>query len=402
MDMEMNDSASFDEAHEKINNKSLSSSLSTEYDSSSYHRSDSLDSEDPSEDITNTSFIKEVYNDNLDEAFREISTIIKKYNYIGMDTEFPGCVYELKSLTKDFYYKSMKDSVNSTKLIQLGISLTNEKGQFPEKYKYHTWQFNFAFDEEKDKFSQDSINLLKNNGIDFPKLKKDGISPIAFAEKLMVSGLVLNPKIKWVSYHGAYDFAYLLKILIKDNLPEVEDEFIKILKIYFPCFYDVKMIIRNNENLFNGGLNKLIMNLNIERKGINHQAGSDAIATIEAFHKLKEDKYVTDYEIKKYRNVLYGLGLGEDNKNTIKYINMNNLEKEKENNNEKLNEMKAKNNLMYNNFIYLQQQQKINNLIYCKTFCFPYSLYNSYQMMRNNILIYNNINNINNKIKTIA
>ena len=402
--MEINDNASLDEAQEKAaNSTSLTLSLSTECDSSSFHRNDSLDSEEIcSDDTSNSSFIKEVYNDNLDEAFREISTIIKKYNYIGMDTEFPGCVYELKSLTKDFYYKTMKDSINSTKLIQLGISLTNEKGQFPEKYKYHAWQFNFAFDEEKDKFSQDSINLLKNNGINFPKLKKDGISPIAFAEKLMVSGLVLNPKIKWVSYHGAYDFAYLLKILIKDNLPEVEDEFIKILKIYFPCFYDVKMIIRNNENLFNGGLNKLIMNLNIERKGINHQAGSDAIATIEAFHKLKEDKYVTDYEIKKYRNVLYGLGLGEDNKNTIKYINMNNLEKEKENNNEKLNEMKAKNNLMYNNFIYLQQQQKINNLIYCKTFCFPYSLYNSYQMMRNNILINNNINNINNKIKTIA
>ena len=196
----MNDSASFDEAHEKINNKSLSSSLSTEYDSSSYHRSDSLDSEDPSEDITNTSFIKEVYNDNLDEAFKEIKAIIKKYNYIGMDTEFPGCIYKLKSLTKDFYYKSMKDSVNSTKLIQLGISFTNEKGEFPDKYEYHTWQFNFKFDEEKDKFTEESINLLKSNGINFDKLKKNGISETDFAQKLILSGLVLNPNNKWDWY----------------------------------------------------------------------------------------------------------------------------------------------------------------------------------------------------------
>ena len=402
--MAISDNASIDEVQEKINNTtSLTLSLSTECDSSSFNRSDSLDSEDLSDnDTTNTSFIKEVYNDNLDEAFKEIASIKKKYNYIGMDTEFPGCVYKLKSLTKDFYYKSMKDSVNSTKLIQLGISFTNEKGQFPDKYKYHTWQFNFEFDEEKDKFSQDSINLLKNNGINFSKLKKNGINQNDFAQKLIISGLVLNPNIKWVSYHGAYDFAYLLKILLKENLPESEDEFIKTLKMYFPSFYDVRMMLRDNENLFHGGLNKLISNLNIERKGINHQAGSDSIATVEAFHKLIENKEVTEYEIKKYRNVLYGLGLGEDNKNTIKYINMNNLEKEKENNNEKLNEMKAKNNMMYNNLIYLQQQQKINNLIYCKTFCFPYSLYNSYQMLRNNILINNNINNINNKIKTIA
>ena len=133
--MEKKDNASFDEVQEKINNTtSLTLSLSTECDSSSFHRNDSLDSEDLSDnDSTNSSFIKDVYSDNLEEAFKEIASIKKKYNYIGMDTEFPGCVYKLKSLTKDFYYKSMKDSVNSTKLIQLGISFTNEKGQFPQK-----------------------------------------------------------------------------------------------------------------------------------------------------------------------------------------------------------------------------------------------------------------------------
>ena len=157
-------------------------------------------------------------------------------------------------------------------------------------------------------------------------------------------------------------------------------------------------------------MSKLISNLNIERKGINHQAGSDSIATVEAFHKLIENKEVTEYEIKKYRNVLYGLGLGEDNKNTIKYINMNNVENtknninsEQENNNKKLIMMKSQNNLMYNNnMIYMQQTQKINNLIYCKTLSFPYVYYNSYQIMRNNILINNNMNNINNMIKTNA
>ena len=64
----INDNASIDEAQEKINNTtSLTLSLSTECDSSSFNRSDSLDSEDLSDtDTTNTSFIKEVYNENLD------------------------------------------------------------------------------------------------------------------------------------------------------------------------------------------------------------------------------------------------------------------------------------------------------------------------------------------------
>ena len=78
----INDNASIDEAQEKINNTtSLTLSLSTECDSSSFNHSDSLDSEDLSDtDTTNTSFIKEVYNENLDEAFKEIASIKKKYN----------------------------------------------------------------------------------------------------------------------------------------------------------------------------------------------------------------------------------------------------------------------------------------------------------------------------------
>ena len=416
--MESTKNTSYEEASEKyIKSNSLTSSLSTDEDSSSSTLSNDKRAQDQEyiieedeESSTNSIFIKEVFDYNLEESFKEIKSIINSYNYIGMDTEFPGVVYGIKNITSNFYYETLKTNVNSTKLIQLGITFTNKYGEFPTKYKYHTWQFNFEFDEEKDKFSQDSINLLKNNGINFSKLKKNGINQNDFANKLLISGLVLNPNIKWVSYHGSYDFAYLLKILLKDNLPESEDEFIKTLKMYFPSFYDVRMMLRDNENLFHGGLNKLISNLNIERKGINHQAGSDSIATVEAFHKLIENKEVTEIEIKKYRNVLYGLGLGEDNKNTIKYINMNNVENAKnknnfkqENNNKKLNMMKSQKNFMYNNnLIYLQQQPKINNLIYCKTLSFPYAFVNSYQMMRNNILINNNMNNINNIIKTNA
>ena len=36
-----------------------------------------------------------------------------------MDTEFPGVVYNLEKIKKDFYYKTLKINVNSTKLIQL-------------------------------------------------------------------------------------------------------------------------------------------------------------------------------------------------------------------------------------------------------------------------------------------
>ena len=217
----------------------------------------------------------------------------------------------------------------------------------------------------------------------------------------------------------------MLKILISDNLPETEDEFSKLLNLYFPSFYDVRMLTRDDENFFYGGLNKLIVNLDIERKGINHQAGSDAIATIEAFHQLRENGIINNEKLKTFKNVLYGLGIGEDNENTIKYIKNNinvnfkrfNSEDEKMNRcnynngniNTNINMMNVRpQNYLYNNMVVnnnsinsinsmmllqqIQNQKQLNNMISFNNInnnYLQYALYNSYQKMRNNILINN-------------
>ena len=116
--------------------------------------------------------IKEVYEYNFAEELRVISELLEEYNYIGMDTEFPGTVYNVRNLTNDFYYKTLKLNIDKLKLIQLGITITNENGEYPKNIPYHTWQFNFQFDINKDNFNEQSINLLKKSGIDFQKLKK--------------------------------------------------------------------------------------------------------------------------------------------------------------------------------------------------------------------------------------
>jgi outer membrane protein OmpA-like peptidoglycan-associated protein len=115
-----------------------------------------------------------------------------------MDTEFPGTVFSLKNLSDDFYYKTLQKNVNELKLIQLGITLTNKDGEYPKNIPYHTWQFNFKFNVEKDKYSEESLNLLKRTGIDFDKLKKNGIEHKKFGKFLQKTGLVLNPNVKWI------------------------------------------------------------------------------------------------------------------------------------------------------------------------------------------------------------
>lgn len=53
----------------------------------------------------------------------------------------------------------------------------------------------------EDMYSQDSIDLLQNSGLQFKKHEEEGIDTLYFAELLMTSGLVLCENVKWLSFH---------------------------------------------------------------------------------------------------------------------------------------------------------------------------------------------------------
>lgn len=349
-------------------------------------------SSDLSNESNYSSIIVEVYKDNFIQEMKNLSILIKKYkyNYIGMDTEFPGTVYSLSTLTDDFYYKSLKLNVDSLKLIQLGITLSNEKGEYPTPHR--TWQFNFEFDYTKDKWSQSSMHLLMSSGIDFNKMKKDGINHKKFIEQMKISGLVLNPDIHWISFHGSYDFAYLLSNLIDNSLPENEKDFTQLLGLFFPNHYDIKILVKDKNNL-KGSLNKLANYLNVQREGKNHQAGSDSLVTIYSFWKLIKSGFVTKEELNEGKNILYGILRGKDNKETINYMKLNlgknsNFIAKKNNINMNMN----RNNCNFNNINYLPFRNNIYNMnmnYFCPQMMNLYNNgFNGMQMMnnRNNLM----------------
>jgi len=194
------------------------------------------------------------------------------------------------------------------KLIQLGLTLTDTDGNLPIiDGRYCMWQFNFKeFNLKDDMYARDSIELLKQSGIDFQILNEKGIDVERFGELFMVSGVVLSRNIKWLTFHSGYDFGYLLKLLTCVSLPSNEADFFKVLETYFPCFYDMKFLMKFTENL-HGGLSKLADHLDVERIGPQHQAGSDSLLTACTFFKMRE-RYFNNIQLEKYSCILYGLG----------------------------------------------------------------------------------------------
>ena len=271
--------------------------------------------------------IIEVYEDNFIYEIKRLGEYLKNYPYIGMDTEFPGIVYPLQVYSDDFYYKYIKQNIDKLKLIQLGVTLCNSKGETAPEGS--TWQFNLKFNVEKDLHSNDSISMLSNSGIDFNLLKKKGIPHLIFAEYFLTSGLVLNEEITWISFNGLSDFGYLLRLCLNYDLPETVDNFINTLETYFPNYYDIKILVTVDENL-KGGLNKLAQQLGVERIGEIHQAGSDSIVTAEVFFKLGFMNLISKEELFDRKNILFGIGKGADNNETYQYtmfannVNLNN------------------------------------------------------------------------------
>lgn len=263
--------------------------------------------------------IREVWNDNLEEEFALIRDVVDEYPYIAMDTEFPGIVLRpvgnFKS-SNDYHYQTLKDNVDMLKLIQLGLTFSDDQGNLPTcgaDDKYCIWQFNFReFNVNQDVFANDSIELLKQSGIDFKKNNEKGIDALRFGEHLMSSGIVLNDSVHWVTFHSGYDFGYLLKLLTCQNLPDTQAGFFSLINMYFPTLYDIKHLMKFCNSL-HGGLNKLAELLEVERVGICHQAGSDSLLTSCTFRKLKENFFSGSLE--KYAGVLYGLGV-ENGQNT--------------------------------------------------------------------------------------
>ncbi|XP_078437538.1 putative CCR4-associated factor 1 homolog 7 [Wolffia australiana] len=256
--------------------------------------------------------IREVWDDNLEEEFALIRQIVDDYPYVAMDTEFPGIVLRPIGSFKtnaEYNYQTLKANVDLLKLIQLGLTFSDERGNIPtnEAGLRCIWQFNFReFNPQEDVFANDSVELLRQSGIDFAKNTERGVDAVRFGELLMSSGVVLNDAVHWVTFHSGYDFGYLLKLLTCRPLPDSQAGFFELINLYFPNLYDVKHLMKFCNSL-HGGLNKLAELLDVERVGVCHQAGSDSLLTSAAFRKMKELFFNGSME--KYTGVLYGLAV---------------------------------------------------------------------------------------------
>ncbi|KAL1202105.1 putative CCR4-associated factor 1 [Cardamine amara subsp. amara] len=251
----------------------------------------------------NQPMARRVWKSNVDEEMRLMKECLMRFPLIAFDTEYPGVIYRTYiDSSADETYRTLKANVESTKLIQCGFTLFNAKGEIGG-----TWEFNFSnFGDPTDTRNEISVEFLRRHGLDLQKIRDQGVDMFdyGFFPKLL-SLFHSQAHVEFVTFQGAYDFAYVLCILNNGKLPETRGEFASQVVHIFGQVYDTKVMAGFCEGLGEHlGLSKLAQLLKITRVGRAHHAGSDSLMTALVFIKLNQ----VNEDSKFARGMLYGIG----------------------------------------------------------------------------------------------
>jgi CCR4-NOT transcription complex subunit 7/8 len=226
--------------------------------------------------------LREVWAWNLDEEFDALLAAVagEAGVILALDMEFPGFVYvEPPGGNIGVRYQALRENVDSLRPIQLGLAVASAEGILRG-----VWSFNLSFDVDVDLHTEQSVAFLRAAGINFPRHASEGIDAEVLGRRLAGSYLVGHHGRSpcWVTFSGAYDLGYLLKLITNGQpLPQEPSAFDSVLSVFCPTRHELR------DHLAHGSLDKLARQHGVKRHGQAHTAGSDALLTLELFLCVK-------------------------------------------------------------------------------------------------------------------
>lgn len=176
---------------------------------------------------------------NLDAQADLIHSLLPRFPFVAVDTEYPGTVHRPAAgrrdgqVTADERYALVKANVDELPIVQLGMTLCDDQGRLPVVLDEQgcpvelAWEVNFSdFDVHRDRHSAESVAFLRSQGVDFDLARAIGVSSAAFRDKLLCFLSRRRDELTWAAFGGLYDLGYLVKLLTGGKpLPATREEF---------------------------------------------------------------------------------------------------------------------------------------------------------------------------------
>ena len=224
---------------------------------------------------------------NYEAELDAIGSLLASYPFVAIDTEYPGTVHRpppgrsAAQLAPPEQYALVKANVDELTVVQLGLTLCDEYGNIPVALDGGgrplevAWEVTFSdFDARRDRHAPESVEFLRSSGIDFDRSRARGVASAAFAAKLAA---VLSSareqrrggELTWAKFGGAYDFAYLVKMLAGGRpLPGTWHEFVAQARALLGGrLFDAKYMAEHCECAdLCGGLRRVAARLSVQRR----------------------------------------------------------------------------------------------------------------------------------------
>lgn len=211
-----------------------------------------------------------------------IGSLLQNYPYIVVDTEYPGTVHRPPAgrrdddLSPDEWYAMLKANVDELPPVQLGITLCDSHGNLPVVLDYGygytegCWEVELSdFDIRRHRHAAQSVAFLRSQGVDFDAVRARGVGSAAFGAKLaeiLLASRGAGVGLTWVAFGGAYDLAYLVKMIggIGQPLPETRQGFLERVRVLLGGrVFDARFMAENcgRADLRDVGLRSVAINL---------------------------------------------------------------------------------------------------------------------------------------------
>jgi len=221
---------------------------------------------------------------NFEAELDTVAALLPRHPYVVVDTEYPGTVHRPPAgardadLGPDERYALVRANVDELPIVQLGLTLCDAHGNLPVVVDYETghhveraWEFNFS-DVGRHRHAPQSVEFLASQGIYFARARECGVSSAAFKSKLagiLSAAALAGRELTWVAFGGAYDLAYLVKMLGDGQpLPETRAEFMaRVRALLGGRVFDAKYMAENcgRGDLRGVGLRSVAANLGVPR-----------------------------------------------------------------------------------------------------------------------------------------